>query len=89
MLKHIGYIDMLCSKATIGHFTAEKVEKILVIFPPPKEQQLIIEVLDKEISKINKLIDRIEKAIDIIKEYRTALISAAVIGKIDVREEVP
>jgi len=50
----------------------------LVIFPPPKEQQLIIEVLDKEISKINKLIDRIEKAIDIIKEYRTALISAAV-----------
>ena len=89
MLKHIGYIDMLCSKATIGHFTAEKVEKILVIFPPPKEQQLIIEVLDKEISKINKLIDRIEKAIDIIKEYRTALISAAVTGKIDVRREVP
>ncbi len=89
MLKHTGYIDMMCSKATISHFTAEKVEVVPVIFPSPKEQALIIEYLNKEMDKINVLIDKIKEVMEFFKEYRTALISAAVTGKIDVRKEVP
>ena len=37
--------------------------------------------------KIDGLIAKIQESIDKLKEYRTALISAAVTGKIDVREE--
>ena len=43
---------------------------------------------DLEIARIESLIAKISIGIDRLKEYRTALISAAVKGKIDVREEV-
>ena len=39
-------------------------------------------------SKIDTLIEKSKKSIELLKEKRTALISAAVTGKIDVREEI-
>ena len=42
---------------------------------------------ERETAKIDALIAKIRQAIDHLKEFRTALISAAVTGKIDVREE--
>jgi type I restriction enzyme, S subunit len=42
----------------------------------------------KEIEKIDGFIAKIREGIDRLKEFRTALISAAVTGKIDVREDV-
>jgi type I restriction enzyme S subunit len=86
-LKQNGYIDILCSKATISHFTAEKVEITPVLLLPVFEQRAIADFLDRETAKIDALITKIQAAIDKLKEYRTALISAAVTGKIDVREE--
>ena len=44
-------------------------------------------LLDRETAKIDALISKFRQAIDHLKEFRTALISAAVTGKIDVREE--
>lgn len=55
-------------------------------FPPLKEQQQIAEYLDKETSKIDNLIEKVTQQISNLKEYRQALISNAVTGKIDVRE---
>ena len=59
-----------------------------IALPPPKEQRAIISFLDRETANIDALIAKIRQAIDYLKEFRTALISAAVTGKIDVREEV-
>ncbi len=56
--------------------------------PPLSEQQAIADFLDHETAKIDALIGKIEEAIKLLKEYRTALISAAVTGKIDVRRLV-
>ncbi|MDD9828150.1 MAG: restriction endonuclease subunit S, partial [Deltaproteobacteria bacterium] len=42
--------------------------------------------LDRETGKIDALIGKVEGAIALLREYRAALISAAVTGKIDVRE---
>jgi type I restriction enzyme S subunit len=53
-----------------------------------EEQIRIVAFLDRETAKIDALIAKIREAIARLKEYRTALISAAVTGKIDVREEV-
>ncbi|MFA9373309.1 MAG: restriction endonuclease subunit S [Poseidonibacter sp.] len=50
------------------------------------EQQQIANYLDDKISKIDTLIGKSKKSIKLLKEKRTALISAAVTGKIDVRE---
>ena len=41
--------------------------------------------LDREAARIDALIAKVRQAIDHLKEFRTALISAAVTGKIDVR----
>ena len=57
--------------------------------PPLGEQRAIVAFLDHETAQIDTLIAKVRQAIDQIKEFRTALISAAVTGKIDVREAVP
>lgn len=84
-IKHIGYIDMICNKATIAHFTVEKVGATLCAYPPLEEQEEIADYLDRETEQIDALIEECERAIGLLKERRTALISAAVTGAIDVR----
>jgi restriction endonuclease S subunit len=53
--------------------------------PSPDEQQAIARFLDEQTTKIDKVTQETITAIDRLTEYRTALISAAVTGKIDVR----
>jgi type I restriction enzyme S subunit len=54
---------------------------------PPAEQRTIAAFLDRETARIDALVAKVREAIERLKELRTALISAAVTGKIDVREE--
>ena len=51
------------------------------------EQHAIAEFLDRETANIDALVAKVREAVDRLKELRTALISAAVTGKIDVREQ--
>lgn len=60
------------------------VGNIAVPVPSPSEQHHIVEYLDTETAKIDALIDKTRESIDLLKEHRTALISAAVTGQIDV-----
>ncbi|MDH0694473.1 restriction endonuclease subunit S [Acinetobacter pittii] len=55
------------------------------VFPPLKEQELIVENLNSACKSIDLIIARAIHGIGLIQERRTALISAAVTGKIDVR----
>jgi type I restriction enzyme S subunit len=66
----------------------EDVEEAPVILPPVNEQQEIIALLDTETAKLDALTSEAERAIELLQERRTALISAAVTGKIDVRHLV-
>ncbi|RXS98561.1 restriction endonuclease subunit S [Acinetobacter junii] len=54
--------------------------------PPLKEQAEIIQHLDVQNTKFDKLIDTQSQLIEKLKEYRSSIISHAVTGKIDVRE---
>lgn len=54
--------------------------------PPLPEQRVIAAFLDQETAKIDALITKVKEAITRLKEFRLALISAAVTGQIDVRE---
>jgi len=64
------------------------VRKLCTPVPPIDEQDRIVEFIRSETAKIDELVDKIREAIERVKEFRTALISAAVTGKIDVRDEV-
>ena len=72
-------------QATIQNFSAEKYADINVPLPPLKEQEVIVAELEKQKTKIDKLEDATTQAIARLTEYRTALITAATTGKIDVR----
>ena len=67
----------------------ERFEDLIVFLPPPTEQGQIADYLDREAARIDALITKVREAIARLKEFRTALISAAVTGKIDVREAMP
>lgn len=56
--------------------------------PPREEQHAIVDAIRKEIGNYDALQTKIEESIDRLREYRTALISAAVTGNVNVREEV-
>ena len=58
-----------------------------VATPPLEEQAEIATFLDRETANIDALITIVREAVVYLKEYRTALIAAAVTGKIDVRNE--
>ena len=60
-------------------------EALPVPIPSLEKQRSISDYLDRETAKIDTLISKSEKAIELQKEHRTTLISAAVTGKIDVR----
>jgi len=66
---------------------AWRLKETLITVPSISEQRAIAESLDRETTKIGALISKSHEAIDKLREYRTALISAAVTGKIDVRQE--
>lgn len=83
LLKDKGFIDVLCNKSTIAHFTAEKVEAVPMALPPSEEQEAIGLFLNEETSKIDGLISEQEKLIALLKEKRQAVISHAVTKGLD------
>jgi type I restriction enzyme, S subunit len=77
-LKSADFINTLCNKATIAHYTAEKVEMSPVLLPTSNEQLLISAFLDHETAKIDNLIEKQKQLIELLKEKRQAVISHAV-----------
>ena len=76
------------SGAIQEHFNIETAGNMLVLIPPLTQQVQVREHLDKTTRRIRSLAQKIRVSIERLREYRTVLISAAVTGKIDVREEV-
>ncbi len=62
--------------------------QIPLVFPPVHEQDKITNYLDDKTGQIDELITAEQRKIELLKEYRQSLISEAVTGKIDVRNEV-
>ena len=84
----LGVFKAEGNKSTIVHLTAEKLKRHRFAFPSLTEQRSIILFLDHETAKIDTLISKIQEGIEKLKEYSAALVSAAVTGKIDVRETI-
>lgn len=59
---------------------------IRVPVPPLEEQDKIMQYLDKELASVNTIIASTEREIELLREYRTRLISDVVTGKLDVRQ---
>lgn len=78
LVKSSGYLDILCNKSTIQHYTFEKLSNTPFVYPTLSEQQAIASFLDRECGKIDALIAEQERLIALLAEKRKAVISHAV-----------
>jgi type I restriction enzyme S subunit len=74
------------AKSTVDSVRRPMIADMPITVPPVEEQRTIIETLEDETSKIDALITKAQAFIDLAKERRSALITAAVTGQIDVTE---
>ncbi len=72
----------------VVHIYSSQLKDIKTALPPIPEQHQIVEYLDEQTQKIDSTIEKETQRIELLKEYRQSLISEAVTGKIDVRDEV-
>ncbi|CAI3955989.1 Restriction endonuclease S subunit (HsdS) (PDB:1YDX) [Commensalibacter communis] len=80
-------LNLLGRGSTFLELSSEDLGSFSVPFPSSTEQQQIAEFLDQETQKIDSLIQKSKHMVMLLKERKTALISAAVTGKIDVRNQ--
>lgn len=78
-------INLMKQGSTIQHFGPTHLSRVKIPLPPTDEQEAIAADLDRRTSRIDGLIALTERSIDLLREKRSALITAAVTGKIDVR----
>ena len=79
-------IEAFLVGATIRRANVEEIRNLFYLCPPEQEQHAISVYLDKETLRIDALITKTERSIELLKERRSALITAAVTGQIDLRE---
>ena len=77
--------ELFSRGGTMGVINISILNEIIVATPNKSEQTEIYEYLVEQQNRFNGLIEKAEQAIQLMQERRTALISAAVTGKIDVR----
>ena len=79
--------DASGSSASMQNIAQQSVCNLWIPVPPLREQAAIAAHLDEKTSKIDQMVAKVDAAFERLQEYRTALITAAVTGKIDVRGE--
>ncbi len=79
-----GVFESIVNRVSIAHLVLEKLVNIDFAVPPLEEQKAIAEYLDTQIEKIDLAICKIKSQINLIKEYKTTLISEAVCGRVGI-----
>lgn len=73
------------SGSTKGAITCEDLKRFKIAVPPLAEQLAIQSFVDSETQALNTAISRLNREIDLLREYRTRLVADVVTGKLDVR----
>jgi type I restriction enzyme S subunit len=85
-----GYVHLRTESesagSTKGAITCDQLARLGIPLPPLHEQHTIAAYLDTAAGKFDALVREAEQGIDLLRERRSALIAAAVTGKIDVRD---
>ena len=79
-----AYIDVVCNKATIPHFTKDKLSSVPIPLPSAEEQQEIAVSLDTKCAEIDRIIEKKEQLFEELGSYKKSLIYEYVTGKKEV-----
>lgn len=77
-------LDITSKESTVPGLGRDDAYNKIIIYPSIKEQEKISNFLDGETEKIDNLMQKIEKSINLLSEYKSSLISGVVTGKIKV-----
>jgi type I restriction enzyme S subunit len=80
----LDQLKLMSNATTIEVIYSESLKEVWLAVPPLNEQIKIIEYFDEQTSRIDTLVDKVDTAVVLLTEYRHALITSAVTGKIDV-----
>lgn len=83
-----GYVENVCNKATIMHYTKDKVCNTPLLLIPVEEQNEIVGYLNEKCSVINSSISRHQQIIEKLEEYRKSVITQAVTKGLDPNAEM-
>nr|WP_240761645.1 restriction endonuclease subunit S [Nitrosococcus wardiae] len=81
----VGQISVGTDLTTLGVLGLNKLKRINILVPPEKEQEAIVKYVGTVVEPIEKAVLRAEREIELMREYRTRLISDMVTGQVDVR----
>jgi len=74
--------------STFKRINVDRIRNFVMVVPPSSEQIEIVDWIDRASIRVNSVYVSVERAIERLSEYRAALITNAVTGKIDVRDKV-
>ena len=80
------YIQVEVNGSTVGHLRLGQVSALPLLWCPIAEQKKIVAHVAQKSAPLNTAISRLDREIDLLREYRTRLIADVVTGKLDVRE---
>lgn len=78
-------INNLQTGSTMQHFGPYHLQQMYITLPSLDEQKKVVQHIKRVVADIDRLIEKARQAVELMHERQTALISAAVTGKIDVR----
>jgi len=73
------------ASGSMQNISQDTIKDLVIVVPPRNEQELIVQTVREQVKKLDNLITIATAVVDRLTEYRTALITAATTGKIDVR----
>ncbi|WP_020650846.1 restriction endonuclease subunit S [Solimonas variicoloris] len=80
------YIEIEVNGSTVGHLRLGQVTGLPLLWCPVDEQERIVSFVETESRPIDVTISRLEREIELLREYRTRLVADIVTGKLDVRD---
>ncbi|GAA3033229.1 restriction endonuclease subunit S [Microbacterium dextranolyticum] len=83
-VRRLGHYEALSAFATIPNVSGDKLGRIEMPVPPLSEQREIVKHIEEASSRIDAAVAVAQGSVELARERRAALISAAVTGKIDV-----
>ncbi len=79
-------LEQTSTQSTQANLNVDRIGAVKATFPPLEEQKSIVQYLDALLERYDDVEEKSLSSIELMKERKTALISAAVTGKIDVRD---
>ncbi len=79
-------LKMMAISSAQPKLNKDNMRQLMVVKPPIDEQIFLVSKIKEETSRIDNLLLKIKQEIEYLKEYKTALISEVVTGKVDVRD---